>query len=85
MAEVDGGHSPEHAQATRWSVHPWRLIPPVLVLLTVLAIWLTRSSQLLANHWAYPLTITGAGLFSLYLVVDARPRRLPPPLPYPEG
>lgn len=87
MAEVSGGHSEEHAgpHPRRLSVHPWRLVPPLLVLLTVAAIWLTRSEQLLTNHWAYPAMITIAGLIALYMVVGARPRLIRHPLPYPES
>ena len=66
-------------------MHPWRLIPPLLILLIVLAIWLTRWELLRTNHWAYPLTITIVGVIALYFVIEARPRRLPPALPYPDA
>jgi len=90
MAELVGGDSPEpadgwqrHPPGKRWSVHPWRLAPPLIVLITVAVIWATRYSTMLANHWAYPLTVTVIGAFALLMVVRALPRRLPPALPYP--
>jgi hypothetical protein len=68
----------------RWVIHPWRLIPPLLVLGTVLVIWATRSEQLLVNHWAYPATLVVVGFFALLIAIGARPRRRPVPLPYPD-
>ena len=60
----------------RWVVRWWRLIPPLLVLLTVAYIWLTNSSQLLANHWAYPALLIFVGILALLMVIGARPRKL---------
>jgi hypothetical protein len=68
----------------RWVFHPWRMIPPLLVLGTVIVIWITRSEQLLVNHWAYPLTLAVVGFFALLIAIGARPRRRPVPLPYPD-
>ncbi len=67
----------------RWTVHPWRLVPPLLVLGTVLTIWATRYDQLMANHWAYPLTLVVFGLFALLISLAARPRRRPQPVRIP--
>lgn len=72
------------APRSYWSVHPWRLIPPLIVLVTVLVVWATRFDQLITNHWAYPLALIVAGIVSGYLVIGARPRRIHRPLPYPE-
>lgn len=60
--------------AAKWSWNPWRLLPPVLLLLVVALIWATRADVMLANHWAYPLLVSVVGLISLGLVVSARPR-----------
>jgi hypothetical protein len=90
MADVQGGHSYDPHGASpgsapqRWTVHPWRLVPPLLVLGTVAVIWITRYDQLLVNHWAYPVTLVVVGLFALLFVIGARPRRRPQPLPYPQ-
>lgn len=65
-------------------MHPWRLIPPLLVLGTVVAIWMTRYDPLLVNHWAYPVTLVVVGVFALLFIISARPRRRPQPLPYPQ-
>lgn len=59
------------------------MIPPLLVLVTVLVIWFTRSDQLQVNHWAYPVTLAVFGLFSLLMVIAARPRRRPVPVADP--
>ena len=86
MADVVQPHPQDQPVSAkrRWVVHPWRLLPPLLVLVTVCWIWATRYEQLLANHWAYPALLTVVGLFCLYLVVMARPRRLPARVPYPD-
>lgn len=65
-------------------MHPWRLVPPLLVLATVAVIWITRYDQLVVNHWAYPATLVVVGGFALLFVIAARPRRRPRPLPYPQ-
>lgn len=73
-----GGATPDISGAgedRRWQVSPWRLIPPLLVLLTVLFIVLTNLNQLQANHWAYPALLAIAGLISGIMVIRARPRR----------
>jgi hypothetical protein len=86
MARVADGISPEEAVAKQlvWSFHPWRFLPPLLVLLTVAAIWATRYEQLIVNDWAYPLTLVVVGLGALLLLIRARPRRVHRPLPYPD-
>lgn len=67
-----------------WSFHPWRAIPPLLVLATVAAIWATRFDPLIANHWAFPLLLVVIGAIALVLVFRSRPRRVQRPLPYPD-
>ncbi len=90
MVDPAGAHSHDPYGAShgeprkQWTVHPWRLIPPLLVLGTVAAIWLTRREVLMVNHWAYPATLAVVGFFALLMVIGARPRRRPVPLPYPE-
>ena len=54
----------------RW--HPWRLVPAVLVLATVLLILLTRFGVLLANHIAYPVTLAVVGAAALLVVLRSR-------------
>jgi len=71
------------AGGARWSVHPWRLVPPLVVLIAVGYIGATTGDMLRTNHWAYPLTLIVAGLVSLWLLVRARPRRIPPAVAYP--
>lgn len=78
VSEQPDGATPDisgDGDAKHWLVAPARLIPPLLVLLTVLFIVLTNLDQLLANHWAYPLLLAIAGLISLIMVIRARPRR----------
>ena len=67
-----------------WSFHPWRAIPPLLVLGAVLAIWATRHGPLIANHWAYPVLLILIGAIALVLAVRHRPRRVQRALPYPQ-
>jgi len=77
-------NSPDRPHDRVWVVHPWRLIPPLLVLVTVAVIWATRLDQLVNNHWAYPATLLLCGLVALILVLRARPRKVQRPLPYPD-
>lgn len=71
MAQQDGPPTvPRH-----WQVQPWRILPPALVLATVALIWVTRFEQLLANQWAYPVTLLVVGSVAALLLWRARPRR----------
>ena len=84
MALQASGHSGQNPPDRVWVVHPWRLIPPLLVLGTVAAVWVTRFDQLVHNHWAYPAVLLLCGLVALVLTVRALPRMVQRPLPYPD-
>lgn len=60
----------------KWVVRWWRLLPPLLVLLTIGYIWLANSDQLLANNWAFPALMGFIGFLCLLMVIGARPRRV---------
>lgn len=55
------------------------MIPPLLLLAVVVLIWVTRAPQLLANNWAYPLTVSAVGVIALLLLWRARPRVIAQP------
>lgn len=73
--EATPGISTPSVTETKWVVRWWRLIPPLLVLLTVCYIWLTNFGQLMANHWAYPALLVFVGFLALLMVIGARPRK----------
>ena len=74
MTDPVGRQTGPETVPRRWVWHPWRLLPPLLVLLTVLAITATRFDVLRSNHWAYPATLAVVGVFAAILVIRARPR-----------
>lgn len=74
-ATSDAGHPPPGFALGAWRVDILRMLPSLVVLAVLLAIWQRSGDAIAANHWAYPAVLAISGALALISLVRARPRR----------